>query len=227
MRDDDLKIYLFVKDKLKSGVQIIAFGETNHGSHDTVFRELFDGENLFKGIFLELSNDYQSSIDFFLQNGNFDEKLERTIAGALKEGKNIRNNLELILFFARRNKIPVICIDSSKTQNNEYQTKSEHGYFFLKGKSRNEDMFNIVFETINKVTGKWLIIGGSQHIKYGIHFRSNDETLGSRLNVILKNKFFNISLYNVSDFTATEIFNVRDHQFDGYILHKLERSEFL
>ncbi|KKQ35394.1 MAG: hypothetical protein US50_C0016G0024 [Candidatus Nomurabacteria bacterium GW2011_GWB1_37_5] len=161
--------------------EIIVLAENRHGLHDDVILTFLDKYlNFLDGVLLELPIDFQDSINTYVNSGKIDDKLERYFNGAEREGKNIRGLLKIIDKVKKANKT-LACIDSSKVQTSQYYTPSKHGYYFLKGESRNEDMFENINWYLNEKPGKYLIIAGAKHVEKGKHFRSGDDTLGARL----------------------------------------------
>jgi len=181
----------------QNGEKIIGLGETHHGQHDQVLKQLLSNVQDLNGIFWEQPIDYQSSIDHFLETGELDEKLSGEINGARKEGKEITEGYNLIRDFALKNNWPVVCIDSSKAKIGDYKNESKFGRYFLRGNSRDEDMAEEVLRVFEEKEGNWVIIGGFQHLKYGKHFRTGETTLGSRLKEKLGEKFTNVCLLKV------------------------------
>ena len=233
----EINISEFISNVVETS-DLVAFGETKHGDHNQVFQLFTNNMSRFTGIFLETPVSLQSSIDNYLENEVFNERLEQMFAGAEREGKDIRTTFNLLLDCARVNGLKVVCIDSSKIETNEYFRQSPFGYYWLSGESRNEDMFTNVSSDF--VLGKkWVLIGGSQHIKVGVHHRSGDFTLGKRLKDKVGNNFFSICLvkkesYGQIDFYSSnsqelqKILSGSDNQlidesgnnyFDGYIVH--------
>ena len=179
--------------------KIYAFGETHHGQHVEDLKKFFKNfDGKLQGIFLEWPNDYQSFVNNYIKTGKISERMERAFKGALKEGNNIENEMLVIWNFCKINSIPCICIDSSKTLNAEYQTKSLIGNWYLKNESRDADMFAVVENILKEKKGEYLLICGANHLKEGLHFRSNTPTLGHRLqNLLGKNfKLIPLSLIN-------------------------------
>lgn len=160
--------------------RIIALGENPHGSHTEQIRHTLSDIKSLDGIFLEESIVYQDSTNQYLRTGKFDKLYERLFKGALKEGKSIKETTKLLLDYAKASGIPVICIDSSKQRTDEYNTKSAHGHYFLKGESRDEDMFDKIAEHYNS-NQSWLLVCGSDHLRKGKHHRTGKDTLGERL----------------------------------------------
>jgi hypothetical protein len=171
---------------------VVALAESWHGKHDKTII-IFLGQFLdqINGVFLELPINYQKSIDNYLVGGEIDQGLEDLFVGAEKEGKNIRGLLT-ILDKIRTGQKSAICFDSSKTPQGEYQNPSNYGRYFLRGKSRDEDMYNILQEHRKKNPGKYLLINGSNHLALGRHPRSGDITLGQRLHDTYGEKFTEI-----------------------------------
>ncbi len=133
------------------------------------------------GVFFEIPVTYQSSFDLYFETGKVDEKLENFFRGAGAEGKNIRNLLTLLDKIKNSGK-EAICIDSSKTPTDEYTHRSPtNGSYYLRGASRDEDMFENIRKQSISYPGKYLSIVGAAHIKQGKHHNSGDDTLGTRL----------------------------------------------
>ncbi|MCX6717143.1 MAG: hypothetical protein NTU76_00495, partial [Candidatus Taylorbacteria bacterium] len=125
---------------------IIALGE-EHGKDDKAILSLIEQFSpQIDGVFYEEPVNLQPSIDLYLSTGEISEDLESLFKGAEKEGKNIRNGMLKILDRLRELNIGVICIDSSKIQTDEYKTRSSNGYYFLRGESRDEDMFDNIMK---------------------------------------------------------------------------------
>lgn len=160
---------------------IVVLGETHHGTHSKEILSLLERSlNLIRGVFLEMPIDYQADIDTYLQSGEVTEKLESFFQGAEKEGNNIRNLLEMFDVLKSAEK-KVICIDSSKRQTDEYVQRAKHGYYYLKGKSRDEDMYTAIQDQYNREPGKYLAIVGAGHIEPGKHHRTGEDTLESEM----------------------------------------------
>lgn len=217
--------------KILSQVDLIAFGETHHGQHSDVFKQMSQEMYKFTGLFLEEPVNYQNSINTFLKTGVFDKQLEKQIEGAAKEGKDIRQDFLLWKEATKNGELPVICIDSSKERVGDYQHESNIGHYFLKGRSREEDMYENVIDELRKRGGKWCLVGGSQHIKYGIHYRSGDITLGKRLKDALGNQFYNVCLWNLTKDTDKEIlqnrigcFDVKNNSLDPALAELMKRN---
>jgi len=163
---------------------ILTIGESSHGTHLVELKEIFSRFNNLDKIFLEKSVSYQPFIKEYIEKQTINKRLEKFFANALKEGNDMRSTLLFILDYAREKDIPVICIDSSKVQTDEYNKVSAYGRWFLKGESRDEDMFNNFVNNYNK-SEKVIIFCGAKHLSEEKHFRTGTETLGARL----KNKF--------------------------------------
>ena len=182
--------------------------------------------------------------------GIVNEKLERHFQNAAKEGKDVRGTLLAILDVARLNKVPVFCVDSSKEKTEEYSKEATIGRYFLRGSSRDEDLFENIQKSIT-IDKKYLFFGGFQHLMGGTHFRSGEPTLGSKLRTKYQDGFYSVAIYKlkVEDRNIIEndiaAFNIKDRsennsafekfvkqsdietnnsdgtpKFDGYILHK-------
>ncbi len=218
-------------EKVSPGVEVIALGESHHGAHHEVFNEVFTRMDKFDGIFLEMPVNFQEEIDSFIKTGRFGEILERHIAGAAREGKEIREDLLLFREVAVMGKLPIVCIDSSKTKQGNYQQESNIGHYFLRGKSRDEDMYMVVKEKLSAVGGKWFLVSGLNHVNYGRNFRSGDITLGSRLKRDLGDRFYNIGLWKVTEEVDKNIlsgemegFDVRETEPDRRLLELMRRN---
>lgn len=169
-------------------MKIVGLAESLHGSHLESVSKYLESTGAVNGIFMEFPQDLQPSVDQYLLSGTISGELERFFKGASGEGKDISETSLVVLNYARDHQIPVVCIDSSKVKTEKYDKKSKHGYWFLSGESRNEDMFNAIKDRL--VDGeKWLVLGGLAHLKLGLHFRSEDETLGERLHQWLGDGF--------------------------------------
>lgn len=218
--------------KIINTTDIIAFGETHHGQPWDVFKQISVKVDNFNGLFLEEPINYQDSINNFLNTGVFNEQLEKQIEGAAREGKNIRQDFFLWRAATRNGELPVICIDSSKEKMRDYQHESTIGHYFLRGKSRDEDMYENVIEEFREREGRWCLVGGSQHIKYGIHFRSGCITLGKRLKEALGNRFYNVCLWKLIDDQDKEIlknqimcFDARNSDPDPILVKLMKRND--
>ena len=162
--------------------EIVALGETHHGLHNDAIRKFLASAPQFKGIFREEAQDYQESVNTYLSTGKLDSEFEGLFERSVARGSppSIRERDIMLLDYARRNKLPVICVDSSKVQTEKYNKKSPFGYWFIAGESRDEDMFNSIKEHL-KEGERWLFIGGYEHLKEGPHFRTGLRTLGDQL----------------------------------------------
>lgn len=174
-------------------MEIIGLAESHHGSHLESISKYLESTEAVNGIFMEFPQDLQPAVDQYLLRGTIAWELERLFKAASGEGKGIRETTLVVLKYARDRQIPVVCIDSSKVQTEKYDKKSQHGYWFLSGESRNEDMFSAIKERLADGE-KWLVLGGLAHLKLGLHFRSGDETLGERLHQWLGDGFNLIEL---------------------------------
>ena len=167
----------FIDKFLNSNQVILAFGETFHGTHESVVSAVAKHLNGFAGIFLEKAVSQQSDVDEYLVKGIVNEKLERHFQNAAKEGKDVRGTLLAILDVARLNKVPVFCVDSSKEKTEEYSKEATIGRYFLRGSSRDEDLFenikSLLLSTRNIYFWRLSAFNGT-------HFRSGNQ-LGSKL----------------------------------------------
>ncbi|MBI5733323.1 MAG: hypothetical protein HY973_00030 [Candidatus Kerfeldbacteria bacterium] len=171
---------------------VVALAESVHGRHDeTILKFLDQFIEQINAIFIELPINYQQSIDEYLNNGQIDEALEQLFVGAEKEGKSTRGLLGILdkIKLAQKS---VICFDSSKVPQGEYQTASNYGRYYLRGKSRDEDMFAVLQEYREKNPGKYLLINGANHSALDQHPQSGDITLGQRLHDSYGEKFTEI-----------------------------------
>lgn len=174
--------------------EVLAYGEIHHGNHNEEIKKILESENLsnLKGLFIELSRDYQESVNKYLETGEFDNLLEKYIKGAFREGNFIENTFRIVLDFVKKNELKIVCIDSHK-RNERNTRKSEIGNWYLIGNSREEDMFNYIKDYLQKNPGRYLLFSGMNHLKEGVHFRSGDKTLGSRLKELLSDGYFVIN----------------------------------
>ena len=170
------------------------------------------------GVFIESPVSDQKSIDYYANTGKFDEKMLSLIKGAKKEGKDIKKTLQAILNYGKNFNKPIIAIDSSKKQNRIYQNKSKHGYYFHKGKSREEDMYTNILDRY-KDGEHWILICGAKHLELGNHHRSGAETLGTRLKKHYGDDFIRIALITNNDSTE-KIQSAKGYLagFDGYVI---------
>lgn len=81
--------------------KVIAIGETHHGQQKSFFKELGNYLDQFSGVFLEMPVSDQPSIDHYLNNGDFDDKLRGLIDGAKNEGKDIETTTRVILNYGK------------------------------------------------------------------------------------------------------------------------------
>lgn len=173
---------------------VVALAESAHGEHDeTTLKFLDEFIEKIDAVFIELPINYQQSIKYYFDNGQVDEALEQLFVGAEKEGKNIRGLLNILdkIKLAQKN---VVCFDSSKVPEGEYKNPSNYGRYFLKGKSRDDDMFNLVIDRMRTNPGKYLLIGGENHYSLGMHPRSGDATLGQKIHDALGERFISLNL---------------------------------
>ncbi len=175
-----IPIEIFIKRSFEKA-DLVLLGEAEHGTHDQVIlntlKEIGDS---IQGIFIEIPINYQRDIDTYVETGEVTEHLEDYFRGAEEEGNNIRGILNIFDFLKKANK-SIICIDSSKLRTSEYAQKSAHGYYFLRGKSRDEDMCTIIQEQYAKKPGKYLAIVGGKHIEPNKHFRTGEDTLAQEM----------------------------------------------
>lgn len=176
---------------------IIALGETNHGKHLQVFKQLrlLDDEikDKISGIFVELPADMQTSVDYYMESGIFDKHMDDLIEGAAEEGKKFRDMLMCIFDFAREQKISVICVDSKKIPDKECKNKDPAiPFWYMKGKSRDEDMFNAIVKNYKKRKGKWLFIAHLGHAGY----RSEYHSAGNYFKEEFGNNYYSACLIN-------------------------------
>lgn len=168
-------------EKLFDDVDVVILGETHHGTHLKEILSLLERcIGTIKAVFLEMPIDYQTDIDTYTETGEVTEKLESFFQGAEREGNNIRNLLEMFDVLKSAGK-KVVCIDSSKRQTDQYVQRAKHGYYYLKGKSRDEDMYTVIQDQYNREPGKYLAIVGAGHIEPGKHHRTGEDTLESEM----------------------------------------------
>lgn len=190
--------------------EIISFGETHHGKHEKIFKELNKYVNSFDGIFYEQPISDQGSLNYYIETGNLDTRLTEYLERAKKEGNDIKQTLTTIMDFSRNHNLPLIAIDSSKKQTDVYRHKSDIGNYYHKENSREEDMFNNIIENV-QARKRWLLICGARHLALGKHWRSNDNTLGTRLFNRFGNKFLRTAL------VSGDIIEDYIQDFDYYI----------
>lgn len=209
----------FLNQFFESDGKLIAFGETYHGTHDAVISEIAHYLTGFSKVLLEKPISMQPDIDEYLGTGRVSERLESHFQNAAKEGKNIRTTLLAILDSAKQNSLPVFCVDSSKVKTEEYSNESLVGRYFLRGASRDEDMFTNIQKLIEE-NDKGIFFGGFQHLMNGIHFRSGELTLGSRLHEKYGDKFYSCAMYKLKD----EDRNIIDNKIEMFDLKSKEAS---
>lgn len=169
-------------DDLFESRDVVVLGETSHGKHsETLLNFLDKFGHLLNQIFIELPVDFQDSVDKYIASGEVDGELENLFMGAEDEGKNVRD-LTKVLDKVREIGKGVICFDSSKTGGGEYQKASlvEREKYFLRGESRDEDMFINFQRHYTQTPGKYLLIVGAVHAKEG-RYPEGDKRLGERL----------------------------------------------
>ncbi len=168
--------------------EVIALGENHHGTHTKAIRKFLATSQQFNGVFEEWAQDYQLSADYYLKTGKLDQDLGGFFDRATIRSNPIRESSILLLDYARENNLPLICVDSSLVKTEKYSHQSPINHFFIAGESRDEDMFNSVREHL-KDGERWLLLGGIEHLRPGLHFRSGYKTLGERLYEWLGNGF--------------------------------------
>jgi len=62
-----------------------------------------------------------------------------------------------------------------------------------------KDMAENALGVIRGKRGKWVLVGGAEHIKYGRHFRSGEVTFGNHLKEELGTEFVNICLVGTAE----------------------------
>lgn len=211
--------------KTNKDKKILAFGETHHGQHTAFFKELDNYIDQFNGVFLEMPVSNQSSVDYYVKNDNFDEKLGMLIEGARKEGKDIEETTRTIMNYGK--KVPIVCIDSSKAKTQTYNNKSSNGYYFHKNNSRDEDMFESIVNRY-KPDQKWILINGARHLEVGKHQTRSDSNLGTRLiekfgdsllrTCLIANQYSSEKVNNLTCEYVNEGTQGYLSQFDAYII---------
>jgi len=195
--------------------EIVVLAETHHGTHfETIMKFLDRFLPQINGVFFEMPVTYQSSFDLYMETGEIDKKLEKLFVDAEKEGKNIRSLLLLLDKIKQFGK-QAICIDSSKLLTEEYPRESTHGTYFLRGESRDEDMFNNVSLHYQTHPGKYLILAGAAHVGPKKHHGSGDDTMGSRLTKAFTDKLTTIVVGTPEAMDEEEIDN-----YDEKIIEK-------
>lgn len=172
---------------------VVVLAETAHGQHDkTILRFLDEFNSQIGQIFIELPVDYQDSVDTYLTRGEVDKRLEDFFVGAELEGKNVRGLLKI---FDKAKEIGkrIICFDASKTKTGEYQKISKRGRYFLRGESRDEDMFVNFQRYYEQMPGKYLLIVGANHAEEG-RTPGGDERLGTRLKRRIGEKYVSFEM---------------------------------
>ncbi|MBI2670018.1 MAG: hypothetical protein HYX20_02665 [Candidatus Yanofskybacteria bacterium] len=182
---------------------VVVLGETFHGKHgETILNFLDRFGSQINQIFVELPVDYQEAIDKYLASGEVDKTLEDFFAGAEKEGKSIR---DLLKIFDKVKEIGkgVISFDSSKTKEGEYQetSKRKNERYFLRGESRDEDMFINFQRRYEQTPGKYLLIVGANHAKEG-KYPEGDKRLGERLKEVFGERYISFEMKPISKKTA-------------------------
>lgn len=175
--------------------EIVAMGETHHGKHEAFFKKFDKHIPKFDGVFYEMPVSDQASIDYYIKTGELDDRLIQFIARAKKEGKDIEVTLTTILSYSRDHDLPIVAIDSSKKETDEYNKKSEHGNYYHKFRSREEDMFQNIIDKVERGK-KYLLICGARHLVLGEHHRSGVDSLGTRLENQFNKKLVIIALVN-------------------------------
>ncbi|MBI4427051.1 MAG: GNAT family N-acetyltransferase [Candidatus Magasanikbacteria bacterium] len=192
-----------LKDYFKKA-EIVVLAETHHGAHlETIMKFLNQFLSQINGIFFEIPVTYQSSFDLYMKTGETDEKLKKFFADAEREGKNIRGGLLLLLDKIKQFGKQAVCVDSSKLPTEEYPHKSRYGVYFLRGESRDEDMFDNISTYYQKHPGKYLVVAGATHVKQKKHHDSGDDTMGQRLTKLFTDKLTTI-LMGTSEAIAEE-----------------------
>ena len=182
---------------------VVVLGETYHGKHGETILNFLDRFGFqINQIFVELPVDYQDAIDKYLTSGEVDKKLENFFAGAEKEGKNVR---DLLKIFDKTKEVGkgIICFDSSKTKAGEYQEASKHKNerYFLRGESRDEDMFVNFQHHYEQTPGKYLLIVGANHAKEG-KYSEGDKRLGERLKKVFGERYISFEMKTASKKSA-------------------------
>ena len=172
---------------------IVVLGEMAHGEHYKTILAFLDkfGPQIDR-IFIELPVDYQGSVDKYVATGEVDEELEDFFIGAEKEGKNVRGLLEVFDKAKEIGKM-VSCFDSSKTKVGEYQKTSKRGAYFLRGESRDDDMFVNLKRHYERAPGKYLLIVGGNHARDG-RYPEGDERLGAMLKNLFGEKYISFEM---------------------------------
>ncbi|MDP3729664.1 MAG: hypothetical protein Q8R26_02865 [bacterium] len=178
---------------------VVVLGETFHGKHgETILNFLDQFGSQINQVFVELPVDYQDSVDKYVVSGEVDGKLESFFIGAEKEGKNVKDLLK-IFDKAKEIRREIICFDSSKTKEGEYQEASKHRNerYFLRGGSRDEDMFVSFQRRYEQTPGKCLLIVGANHAKEG-KYPEGYKRLGERLKEVFGERYISIEMKSIN-----------------------------
>lgn len=179
---------------------VVVLGETFHGKHsETILNFLNTFGPQINHVFIEMPADYQDSVDKYIASGEVDEKLEDFFAGAAKEGKSVKDLLK-IFSKAKEIKKEITCFDSSKIQEGEYQkiSKRKNEKYFLRGESRDEDMFVSFQRRYEQFPGKYLLIVGANHSKEG-KYPDGDKRLGERLKEVFGERYTNFEMEHTKE----------------------------
>ena len=124
---------------------IVLLGEAHSKGEDLIisFIEKFSPD--LSGVFYEVPCSLQESIDHYYATGDIRDDLKGFLKGSERESHSGEKLLRILTLLKQKN-IKVIFIDSSKEQVGEFQHRSERGYYFLKGESRDDDMFHILMD---------------------------------------------------------------------------------
>ncbi len=169
------------KDYFKEADIVVLAEDVGHGKHTETILSFLDqfGPQL-RGLLIEKSIDLQKSIDNYIQMGEVDAHLENLFKGALKEGKDLREETLVILDKAKELGISVICFDAAKKQSAVHNKRNDRGYWFIRGESRDDDMFENVKEQYESSNGKYVVVIGAGHTSQEASGR-NQENFGQKM----------------------------------------------
>ena len=165
------------KEYFRTADVVVLAEDKMHGIYEKEICAFLDQFNtLLNGVCIEFSPDIQKSFDTYIHTGVVDFDLENVLRGAFMEGKDIRLETLSLLDKARQYKLPIICFDARKEQSNECSKRSPTGgVWFIRGETRDEDMYTNIADYVTQFPGKYLVIVGAGHISAerfnGIHER--------------------------------------------------------
>jgi hypothetical protein len=169
------------KEYYQKANMVILAEAVGHGKHSEEIEAFLDKfHSQLNGLFIETPINHQKSYDRYFETGEIDSCLEETFEGALKEGKDLRASTLTLLDKVKQYGLVLICYDASKRQTETYSKRAKHGYYFIKGECRDEDMFTNVRDYYHDYPGKYVVLVGSNHIA-GHNFGGNYPNFGERM----------------------------------------------